>query len=259
MTQAETQGQQSIQWPSSSGHGLPRPTSADMAGSIGRSRGQNIQTMLREDALVSEQSTSQSPKIAPKKDTAVTSGSSVGDFEVSASELGSDDEEAEEIRRLDEDFQKNLQRAKKVFYNRMDNLQRSQVEREAQHQKTLEKHEKERIEFEKRLAQEAEQQNRRIEQLQREWDQKRLDLAQQMRKPKNGRHLSTSGYANSDLSVSQDSLASLPTTVASSVLIGGHTRSGSSVSSNFSVSPAITDKKLLPEPREGQGGNTESN
>ena len=48
----------------------------------------------------------------------------------------------EELRKLDADFQKNLQRAKKVFDNRMDNLQRSQIEREAQHKKTLEKHQK---------------------------------------------------------------------------------------------------------------------
>jgi hypothetical protein len=56
-------------------------------------------------------------------------------------------------------------------------LQRSQIEREAQHQKTLEKHEKERADFEKRLAQEAEQQSKRIEQLQREWDRQRETLA----------------------------------------------------------------------------------
>jgi len=83
----------------------------------------------------------------------------------------------EELRKLEEDFQRNLQRTKKVFDNRMDNLQRSQIEREVQHKKTLEKHEKERLEFERRLAQEEEQQNRRIEQLQREWEKKRETLA----------------------------------------------------------------------------------
>lgn len=92
------------------------------------------------------------------------------------------EDEDEELRKLDEDFQKNLQRAKKVFDNRMDNLQRSQIEREAQHKKTLEKHQKERAEFEKRLQQEAKEQNRRIEQLQREWDRKREVLAKNKRK-----------------------------------------------------------------------------
>lgn len=83
----------------------------------------------------------------------------------------------EDLKKLEEEFERNLQRAKKVFDNRMDNLQRSQIEREAQHQKTLEKHMKERAEFEKRLAQEEEQQLRRMEQLQREWEKKREALA----------------------------------------------------------------------------------
>jgi len=98
-------------------------------------------------------------------------------------ESDSDDEGlSEELRKLDEDYQKNLQRANRVFHNRMDNLQRSQVEREAQHQKNLEKHEKERAEFEKRRAQEEEQQHKRMEQLQREWDERRQTLAQHKRK-----------------------------------------------------------------------------
>jgi DNA repair exonuclease SbcCD ATPase subunit len=99
-----------------------------------------------------------------------------------AAGAGFGEDEDEELRKLDEDFQKNLQRAKKVFDNRMDNLQRSQIEREAQHKKTLEKHQKERAEFEKRLQQEAKEQNRRIEQLQREWDRKREVLAKTKRK-----------------------------------------------------------------------------
>jgi len=96
-----------------------------------------------------------------------------------------DDDEGElkeEMRRLDEDFQKNMLRAQKVFDSRMDNLQRSKEEREAQHLKTLEKHEKERAEFEKRLQQAEKEQNRRIEQLQREWDKKRESLAKHKHK-----------------------------------------------------------------------------
>lgn len=89
---------------------------------------------------------------------------------------------SEEMQKLEEEYQRNLQRAQKVYINRMDNLQRSQVERETQHQKTLMKHEKERADYERRLAQEEEQQNRRIEQLQREWEQKRETFAQIKRK-----------------------------------------------------------------------------
>lgn len=94
----------------------------------------------------------------------------------------SDDEDSDdELRKLDEDFQKNLQRARKVYDSRMDSLQRCKVEREEQHLKTLEKHEKERAEFEKRLAQEAEQQRKRIQQLQLEWDRQR-ELARTKKK-----------------------------------------------------------------------------
>lgn len=80
---------------------------------------------------------------------------------------------AEELRKLDEDYQKNLMRAKKVFASRMDNLVRTQHQREAQHQKTLEQHQKDRAAFEKRLQQEEIEQNRRIEQMQKEWDRRR--------------------------------------------------------------------------------------
>lgn len=79
----------------------------------------------------------------------------------------------QELRKLDEDFKKNMMRAKKVFVSRMDNIQRIQYQREAQHQKTLEKHQKERAELEKRMQQEEIEQNRRIEQLQKEWDKRR--------------------------------------------------------------------------------------
>ena len=88
-----------------------------------------------------------------------------------------EEEFAAEIRRLDDDFQKNMLRAQKVFDNRMDNLQRSKQEKEFQHQKTLEKHQKERTEIEKRARQEEILQNQRIEEIQREWDRKRDELA----------------------------------------------------------------------------------
>mmetsp|Transcript_49833 Transcript_49833/g.74319 ORF Transcript_49833/g.74319 Transcript_49833/m.74319 type:complete len:273 (-) Transcript_49833:160-978(-) len=100
-----------------------------------------------------------------------------------------DDEEQEEVdeemRRLDEDFQKNMMRAKKVFDSRMDNLHRTKKEKEAQHQKTLAKHEKERMEYEKRLMAEAKEQSRRMEELQKEWDRRRESLAKhkQVKKP----------------------------------------------------------------------------
>ena len=111
------------------------------------------------------------------------SDSSIGALGGLPLDQNSDDEFAsvdemcvEEIKKLDEDFKKNLMRAKKVFVNRMDNLQRTQVQREAQHKKTLEQHQKDRAAFEKRLQQEEIEQNRRIEQMQKEWDRRREEV-----------------------------------------------------------------------------------
>jgi len=89
-----------------------------------------------------------------------------------------DDKLAAELRKLDEDFQKHMARAQKVFDTRMDNLARTQVQREAQHQKTLERHQKERADFEKRRQQEEIEQNRRIEQLQKDWAERREAMRQ---------------------------------------------------------------------------------
>ena len=162
----------------------------------------------------------------------------VADTQSAHSEGDSDDEDAvdvaDELRKLDEDFQKNLERATKVFVNRMDNLQRSQVEREAQYLKTLEKHEKERIEFEKRLAQEAEQQQRRIEQLQRDWDKKRETIAIQKKKLRDS-SMSSNGDPTSEMTL-------------------GHLRSVSATSSNFSLSPAMSVHKQ----QESNGDSTQT-
>ena len=150
---------------------------------------------------------SQQNDAPPLSSTSIESSLLLGDnLEFSA--LSNDDGYSnDELRKLDEDFQKNLLRAKRVFDNRMDNLQRSQVEREAQHKKTLEKHEKEQAEFEKRLESEAKEQSRRIEQLQRDWDRKRVVLAQQKRASDD-----TSGNvsANASLSSSPDTGYSMP-------------------------------------------------
>ena len=97
-------------------------------------------------------------------------------------DAGTDDDnevDAEEMRKLEEEFEKRLQRAKKSYGTRMDNLHRSKVEAEAQHQMTLEKHEKERIEFEKRVRLAEEEQNRRLSQIEKEFMEKKHQVRQQ--------------------------------------------------------------------------------
>jgi len=141
-----------------------------------------------------------------------------GSPEQSSSPANESDSEDSELRKLEEEFQRNLQRAKKVFDNRMDNLQRSQIEREAQHKKTLEKHEQERAQFERRLAQEEEQQNRRLEQLQREWAKKRETLAQRKaHSGTNGIYVSNEALPGSSgtASAAQAAVGGLPGTNAS--------------------------------------------
>lgn len=91
--------------------------------------------------------------------------------------------DVEELKKLEEEFEKRLQRAKKSYGTRMDNLQRSKVEAEAMHQMTLEKHEKERIEFEKRVRLAEEEQNRRLNQIEKEFKEKKDKFRQQRGHP----------------------------------------------------------------------------
>lgn len=195
------------------------------------------------DQTVLPDSSSQSPIASHRSNSAETLArtSQSTDSQVDAcvdGEVDSDAEDiSEELRKLDADFQKNLERAKKVFVNRMDNLQRSQIEREAQHLKTLEKHEKERAEFEKRLAHEAEQQHRRIEQLQREWDKRRETVALHKRKQKDDTQ--ACDEQNQDL----QSAGPAPPS--------GHLRNTSIASSNLSTSPAMSSHKFSQDPCAG--------
>ena len=83
----------------------------------------------------------------------------------------------------------------------MDNLQRSKVEKEAQHLKTLEKHEREKADFEKRVKMAEEEQNRRLEKLEKELAQKKEEL---VRARYSGKPISSSGE-DSDTDRASDS------------------------------------------------------
>ena len=135
-----------------------------------------------------------------------------------------DEDVEEELRKLEEDFQKSLQRATKVFDSRMGNLQRSQVEKEEQHKKTLEKHEKDRAEFERRIAEEEKLKMKRIEEIHREWEKKRETVSRQKRKLKNCTKVAEQYQQH-------PSGSSL------------HIRSTSTASSAKSISPATTSHK----------------
>ena len=116
-----------------------------------------------------------------------------------------DDVDDEELKKLEEEFEKRLQRAKKSYGTRMDNLQRSKTEAEAQHQMTLEKHEKERIEFEKRVRLAEEEQNRRLNQIEKEFKEKKDKFRQQRgqsnpeKPPLHGGHKRSSSHFEASL------------------------------------------------------------
>lgn len=86
--------------------------------------------------------------------------------------------DTEEIRKLEQEFEKRMQRAKKSYGTRMDNLQRSKEEAEAQHQIVLEKHERERIEFDKRVRLAEEEQQKRLNQIEKEFLEKKKEARQ---------------------------------------------------------------------------------
>jgi hypothetical protein len=88
---------------------------------------------------------------------------------------------SEEIQQLKIEHEKKLLRAQKVFHTRMESLQRSLEEKEAQHLKTLEKHERERAALEKRLKMAEEEQQKRLKQLKEEFVLQR-EMAKQSKK-----------------------------------------------------------------------------
>ena len=161
------------------------------------------------------------------------------------------EEDTEEIRKLEQEFEKKMQRAKKSYGTRMDNLQRSKVEAEAQHQMTLEKHEKERIEFEKRVRLAEEEQTRRLNQIQKEFIEKKKEVRQQRCEPpttpppvplqQNGGH-GVPGDGNGGGNNSRPPLHGA----------GGHKRS----SSHFDMSTSSTSSLLTQQQQQQQQNQT---
>mmetsp|Transcript_17714 Transcript_17714/g.26872 ORF Transcript_17714/g.26872 Transcript_17714/m.26872 type:complete len:1124 (+) Transcript_17714:623-3994(+) len=102
----------------------------------------------------------------------------------------------EELKRLHDHFHKDLLRAEKVHDIRMDNLRRAKLEKEQRHIQTLEKHEKEKMQFEKRVQQEAKEQSKRLEKIQLKYKSERQKLVE---KNKQGGSVSTSSSPTQDM------------------------------------------------------------
>ena len=87
-----------------------------------------------------------------------------------------------ELLQLKQEHEKRIQRARKAFGTRMDNLQRSREEKEALHLQTLKKHEKETAALEKRLKMAEVEQQQRLQKLEKEFFQQREIAKQQSKK-----------------------------------------------------------------------------
>ena len=143
------------------------------------------------------------------------------------------DAEAEEIRKLELELEKKIQRAKKSYHTRMDNLHRSKEEVEAQHQMLLEKHEKERLEFEKRVRLAEEEQARRLNQIQNEFLEKKKEVQQQRTK------LTTASIG--PMQQIQNGSEGKNMSSSRPPLHGGHKRSSSHFESVAHISPTTMD------------------
>ena len=159
------------------------------------------------------------------------------------------DADAEEIRKLELEFEKKLQRAKKSYHTRMDNLHRSKEEVEAQHQMLLEKHEKERVEFEKRVRLAEEEQARRLNQIQKEFIEKKKEVQQQRAKlpPTSIAPMQQMQNGNEGKGIS----GSRPP------LHGGHKRSSSHFDSSMAHTPTnVEHRRNVSEPNAAESSPT---
>jgi WNK lysine deficient protein kinase len=156
-----------------------------------------------------------------------------------------------ELKKLDEEYEKNIQITKKVFDTRMDKIRRSQDEKESLHQKTLEKHERERAEYEKRRAEEEKKQQERLIKLQQERDLKRESITKFKRMQKNG--MTDVALASTTTSNSVPDLGFESQTVDLT-----HSRTLSSTSSIPSTSPATISHKASNDPAGGTHAITDA-
>ena len=113
-------------------------------------------------------------------------------------------EDDEDLRHLEENHKRNVNRAKKAYDTRMDNLQRSKEEKEALHLQTLQRHEKEKVEFEKRVKMAEEEQDRRLESLEQELLRKKEEVIK-AKKHLSNRSTSSEMIGDSDSDVGSSS------------------------------------------------------
>lgn len=166
--------------------------------------------------------------------------------------VGESETDTEDMRKLEQEFEKKLLRAKKSYGTRMDNLHRSKEEAEVQHLMTLEKHEKERIEFEKRVRLAEEEQMRRLNQIQKEFTEKKKEARQhRVQQPSEGlSEMQQNGHAGDSSSTGAN--ASRPP------LHGGHKRSSSHFDTSSLTPPSSQHQQASPVASDHKRNSSES-
>jgi len=86
--------------------------------------------------------------------------------------------DSSEIQKLKLEFNNQVKRSFKAYDTRMENLKRSKLEKEALHQKTVDKYKKEQTAFEKRKMQAQKEQKERVQKLKENFEQQRLEALQ---------------------------------------------------------------------------------
>ena len=145
----------------SSVHEVPRSTSlSHLAGSPKESLQKSTSTIISEEKV---ESVSDSQSIDAEK---------IIDMDKAA---------IDELRKLGVEYRKCLERATKAYDTRMENMKRSKEEKQAQHLKLLEKHDREMDEFDKRLKQAELDQSKRLDKLDRDWNIQKKDFIEAKR------------------------------------------------------------------------------
>jgi len=137
------------------------------------------QQQLDKQELNHQQHLLQSPEFAqgpshPIPDEQVVSVAAKGSSQNQVS-----DEESElerNLGRIDDGYRFSMAQARKVYDNRISDLQQGQDERDAKHLDAMELHEKNRAEFQDLMKQTQDEELSRIGELQREWDERRNQM-----------------------------------------------------------------------------------
>ena len=92
------------------------------------------------------------------------------------SDVDSDDESYGEVKMLQQEYEKTMQRSNKAYETRLENLLKSKDEREMQYVKAIEKYKRDLADYEKRIKVAEVEQKKRLSELQEKWVEKKIEI-----------------------------------------------------------------------------------